>query len=161
MASSEILRSFTVLMCLRPASNLQIVLAFVSRVELFYKLLLNSVWFLCVLSNANLNEHTISTLGCLRTLPFAVLIGLLVHFQAIRTLAKSPRFARDPRHLQFDADVNRLFLYTRYMNIWRKLPVPVHLFFFCRWLTCLRYLAFFLIVSKRELRSTVGTYFTL
>ncbi|XP_047077331.1 uncharacterized protein LOC124687597 [Lolium rigidum] len=37
--------------------------------------------------------------------------------EAIRTLAKSPRFARDPRHLQFDADVNRLFLYTSYYRL--------------------------------------------
>jgi hypothetical protein len=29
-------------------------------------------------------------------------------------------FARDPRHLQFEADVNRLFLYTRFANILRK-----------------------------------------
>jgi hypothetical protein len=29
-------------------------------------------------------------------------------------------FARDPRHLQFEADVNRLFLYTRFANIQRK-----------------------------------------
>ncbi|VAI58828.1 unnamed protein product [Triticum turgidum subsp. durum] len=37
--------------------------------------------------------------------------------EAIKTLAKSPSFARDPRHLQFDADVNRLFLYTSYNRL--------------------------------------------
>ncbi|CAM0945122.1 unnamed protein product [Alopecurus aequalis] len=43
---------------------------------------------------------------------------LFTKFQeAIRTLAKSPSFARDPRHLQFDADVNRLFLYTSYYRL--------------------------------------------
>ncbi|KAL5665941.1 hypothetical protein ACJX0J_026049, partial [Zea mays] len=36
---------------------------------------------------------------------------------AIRTIAKSPMFARDPRHLQFEADVNRLFLYTSYYRL--------------------------------------------
>lgn len=41
----------------------------------------------------------------------------VVSFQAVRTLAKSPTFARDPRHLQFEADVNRLFLYTRSLEI--------------------------------------------
>ncbi|XP_015952668.1 uncharacterized protein LOC107477200 isoform X1 [Arachis duranensis] len=34
--------------------------------------------------------------------------------EAVKTLAKSPTFARDPRKLQFDADINRLFLYTSY-----------------------------------------------
>ncbi|KAF3960917.1 hypothetical protein CMV_014406 [Castanea mollissima] len=33
--------------------------------------------------------------------------------EAVKTLAKSPTFARDPRQLQFEADINRLFLYTR------------------------------------------------
>ncbi|OEL36398.1 hypothetical protein BAE44_0002584 [Dichanthelium oligosanthes] len=37
--------------------------------------------------------------------------------EAVRTLAKNPRFARDPRHLQFEADVNRLFLYTSYHRL--------------------------------------------
>jgi len=37
--------------------------------------------------------------------------------EAIKTLARNPRFARDPRHLQFDADVNRLFLYTSYYRL--------------------------------------------
>lgn len=37
--------------------------------------------------------------------------------EAIKTLAKSPKFARDPRHLQFEADVNRLFLYTTYNRL--------------------------------------------
>ncbi|CAL5350688.1 unnamed protein product [Camellia sinensis] len=33
--------------------------------------------------------------------------------KAVRILAKSPTFARNPRHIQFEADINRLFLYTR------------------------------------------------
>ncbi|KAL6634798.1 hypothetical protein ACP70R_027469 [Stipagrostis hirtigluma subsp. patula] len=37
--------------------------------------------------------------------------------EAVRTLAKNPMFARDPRHLQFEADVNRLFLYTSYNRL--------------------------------------------
>lgn len=37
--------------------------------------------------------------------------------EAVKTLAKSPTFARDPRHLQFEADINRLFLYTSYNRI--------------------------------------------
>ncbi|XP_068663390.1 uncharacterized protein [Aristolochia californica] len=35
----------------------------------------------------------------------------------IKTLAKSPTFARDPRLLQFEADVHRLFLYTSYNRL--------------------------------------------
>lgn len=37
--------------------------------------------------------------------------------EAVRTLAKNPMFARDPRHLQIEADVNRLFLYTSYYRL--------------------------------------------
>ncbi|KAK4261924.1 hypothetical protein QN277_004858 [Acacia crassicarpa] len=37
--------------------------------------------------------------------------------EAVKTLAKSPTFARDPRHLQFEADINRLFLYTSYNRL--------------------------------------------
>ncbi|XP_057477689.1 uncharacterized protein LOC130765310 isoform X1 [Actinidia eriantha] len=37
----------------------------------------------------------------------------------VRTLAKSPTFARDPRHIQFEADMNRLFLYTSYNRLGR------------------------------------------
>ncbi|XP_008796483.2 uncharacterized protein LOC103711937 [Phoenix dactylifera] len=37
--------------------------------------------------------------------------------EAVKTLARSPLFARDPRHLQFEADVNRLFLYTSYNRL--------------------------------------------
>ncbi|KAL6899457.1 hypothetical protein ACP4OV_006115 [Aristida adscensionis] len=37
--------------------------------------------------------------------------------EAVKTLAKNPMFARDPRHLQFEADVNRLFLYTSYNRL--------------------------------------------
>ncbi|CAI0415473.1 unnamed protein product [Linum tenue] len=32
--------------------------------------------------------------------------------EAVKVLAKSPTFARDPRKMQFEADINRLFLYT-------------------------------------------------
>ncbi|CAK9144760.1 unnamed protein product [Ilex paraguariensis] len=39
---------------------------------------------------------------------------------AVKTLAKSPTFARDPRHLQFEADINRLFLYTSYNSLGRQ-----------------------------------------
>ncbi|KAL3510630.1 hypothetical protein ACH5RR_030031 [Cinchona calisaya] len=34
--------------------------------------------------------------------------------KAVKVLAKSPTFAREPRHLQFEADINRLLLYTSY-----------------------------------------------
>ncbi|GKV21278.1 hypothetical protein SLEP1_g31269 [Rubroshorea leprosula] len=37
--------------------------------------------------------------------------------EAVKALAKSPMFARDPRHLQFEADINRLFLYTSYNRL--------------------------------------------
>ncbi|CBI29057.3 unnamed protein product, partial [Vitis vinifera] len=40
--------------------------------------------------------------------------------EAVKTLAKSPVFARDPRHLQFEADINRLFLYTSYNRLGRN-----------------------------------------
>ncbi|URE26056.1 hypothetical protein MUK42_18112 [Musa troglodytarum] len=37
--------------------------------------------------------------------------------KAVKVLAKNPMFARDPRHLQFEADINRLFLYTSYNRL--------------------------------------------
>ncbi|TKY67752.1 hypothetical protein E2542_SST10648 [Spatholobus suberectus] len=37
--------------------------------------------------------------------------------EAVKTLAKNPVFARDPRQLQFEADINRLFLYTSYNRL--------------------------------------------
>nr|XP_043625205.1 uncharacterized protein LOC122596656 [Erigeron canadensis] len=37
--------------------------------------------------------------------------------QFVATLAKSPTFAKEPRRLQFEADINRLFLYTSYNRI--------------------------------------------
>ncbi|KAJ8618557.1 hypothetical protein MRB53_014743 [Persea americana] len=37
--------------------------------------------------------------------------------EVVKTLAKNPRFARDPRQIQFEADVNRLFLYTSYNRL--------------------------------------------
>lgn len=39
--------------------------------------------------------------------------------EAVKILAKSPTFAKDPRQLQFEADVNRLFLYTSYNRLGR------------------------------------------
>ncbi|GAV72250.1 hypothetical protein CFOL_v3_15738 [Cephalotus follicularis] len=39
--------------------------------------------------------------------------------EAVKTLAKSRTFARDPRQLQFEADMNRLFLYTCYNRLGR------------------------------------------
>lgn len=39
--------------------------------------------------------------------------------EAVKVLAKSPMFARDPRHIQFEADMNRLFLYTSYNRLGR------------------------------------------
>ncbi|KAI0528726.1 hypothetical protein KFK09_001268 [Dendrobium nobile] len=42
-------------------------------------------------------------------------------FQEVaNTLAKNPKFARDPRHLQFEADINRLFLYTSFNRLGRN-----------------------------------------
>ncbi|KAJ9184854.1 hypothetical protein P3X46_004540 [Hevea brasiliensis] len=40
--------------------------------------------------------------------------------EAVKVLAKSPTFARDPRQLQFEADINRLFLYTCYNRLERN-----------------------------------------
>ncbi|GMP84507.1 hypothetical protein CsSME_00038007 [Camellia sinensis var. sinensis] len=40
--------------------------------------------------------------------------------EAVRILAKSPTFARNPRHIQFEADINRLFLYTSYNCLGRN-----------------------------------------
>ncbi|KAL3718750.1 hypothetical protein ACJRO7_003799 [Eucalyptus globulus] len=37
--------------------------------------------------------------------------------EAVKTLAKNPMFAKDPRQLQLEADVNRLFLYTSYNRL--------------------------------------------
>ncbi|KAI5677205.1 hypothetical protein M9H77_08155 [Catharanthus roseus] len=37
--------------------------------------------------------------------------------EAVKVLAKSPTFARDPRSLQFEADINRLFLFTSYYRL--------------------------------------------
>ncbi|KAM7487709.1 hypothetical protein LguiB_025193 [Lonicera macranthoides] len=39
--------------------------------------------------------------------------------EAVRVLAKSPTFAKNPRLLQFEADINRLFLYTSYNRLGR------------------------------------------
>ncbi|KAB1993987.1 hypothetical protein ES319_D13G068900v1 [Gossypium barbadense] len=36
---------------------------------------------------------------------------------AVRTFARSPRFTKDPRKLQFEVDINRLFMYTSYNNL--------------------------------------------
>ncbi|XP_038903268.1 uncharacterized protein LOC120089904 isoform X1 [Benincasa hispida] len=37
--------------------------------------------------------------------------------EAVKVLAKNPMFARDPRRLQFEADMNRLFLFTSYNRL--------------------------------------------
>ncbi|KAK1425719.1 hypothetical protein QVD17_21074 [Tagetes erecta] len=37
--------------------------------------------------------------------------------QFVTTLTKSPTFAKDPRRLQFETDINRLFLYTSYNRV--------------------------------------------
>ncbi|KAJ4746951.1 C5orf35 [Rhynchospora pubera] len=37
--------------------------------------------------------------------------------QAAKSAAKSPMFGRDPRNLQFETDINRLFLYTSYNRL--------------------------------------------
>ncbi|XP_077247120.1 uncharacterized protein LOC143886851 [Tasmannia lanceolata] len=37
--------------------------------------------------------------------------------EVVKTFSKSPMFARDPRQLQFEADLNRLFLYTSYNRL--------------------------------------------
>ncbi|KAL8035049.1 hypothetical protein ABFX02_12G072200 [Erythranthe guttata] len=37
--------------------------------------------------------------------------------EAVKVLAKSPTFAKQGRHLQFEADMNRLFLYTSYKRL--------------------------------------------
>nr|GEW88425.1 hypothetical protein [Tanacetum cinerariifolium] len=37
--------------------------------------------------------------------------------QFVGKLAKSPTFAKEPRQLQFEADINRLFLYTSYNRV--------------------------------------------
>ncbi|XP_030457082.1 uncharacterized protein LOC115677965 [Syzygium oleosum] len=37
--------------------------------------------------------------------------------EAVKNFAKNPMFARDPRQLQFETDINRLFLYTSYNRL--------------------------------------------
>lgn len=37
--------------------------------------------------------------------------------KAVSALAKSSTFAKDPRQLQFEADVNKLFLYTGLLSL--------------------------------------------
>ncbi|KAH1235359.1 hypothetical protein GmHk_09G027319 [Glycine max] len=37
--------------------------------------------------------------------------------EAVKTLAKRPSFTKDPRQLQFEADINRLFLYLSYNHL--------------------------------------------
>ncbi|XP_047323470.1 uncharacterized protein LOC124927153 isoform X2 [Impatiens glandulifera] len=39
--------------------------------------------------------------------------------EAVKALAKNRSISRDPRHLQFEADINRLFLYTSYNRLGR------------------------------------------
>ncbi|KAJ3680273.1 hypothetical protein LUZ60_016551 [Juncus effusus] len=40
--------------------------------------------------------------------------------QAVKTLSKNRIFTKDPRNLQFEADINRLFLYTSYNRLGEK-----------------------------------------
>ncbi|KAK9663826.1 hypothetical protein RND81_14G001100 [Saponaria officinalis] len=44
--------------------------------------------------------------------------------EAVKVLAKSPTFSKDPRHLQFEADINRLFLFTSYQRLGKDLEEP-------------------------------------
>ncbi|XP_074285567.1 uncharacterized protein LOC141611058 [Silene latifolia] len=44
--------------------------------------------------------------------------------EAVKVLAKSPTFSKDPRHLQFEADINRLFLYTSYNRLGKDIEEP-------------------------------------
>ncbi|KAI5417653.1 hypothetical protein KIW84_042316 [Lathyrus oleraceus] len=37
--------------------------------------------------------------------------------EAVKTLAKRPSLTKDPRQLQFEADVNRLFLYSSHNQL--------------------------------------------
>jgi hypothetical protein len=43
-----------------------------------------------------------------------------LHLQAVGVLAKSTTFAKNPRQLQFEADVNKLFMYTSYNRLGRE-----------------------------------------
>lgn len=43
--------------------------------------------------------------------------------QAVGVLAKSTTFAKNPRQLQFEADINKLFMYTRL--VWFYLALAV------------------------------------
>ncbi|KAL3351634.1 hypothetical protein AABB24_019953 [Solanum stoloniferum] len=53
-----------------------------------------------------------------KQLTSSFMASLFQKFQeAVKVLAKSPTFAKDPRSLQFEADVNRLFLYTSYNRL--------------------------------------------
>ncbi|KAG5573422.1 hypothetical protein H5410_063188 [Solanum commersonii] len=53
-----------------------------------------------------------------KQLTSSFMASLFQKFQeAVKVLAKSPTFAKDPRSLQFEADVNRLFLYTSYNHL--------------------------------------------
>ena len=42
-------------------------------------------------------------------------VSFCVMLQFVKTLAKSPTFARNPREFQFETDMNRLFLFTRFV----------------------------------------------
>ncbi|KAM1084982.1 hypothetical protein ACFX13_010984 [Malus domestica] len=52
-------------------------------------------------------------------LTFATVRGAGHQVPGVRTLAKQPMFNRNPRQLQFEADMNRLFLYTSYNRLGR------------------------------------------
>ncbi|RAL53571.1 hypothetical protein DM860_012186 [Cuscuta australis] len=40
--------------------------------------------------------------------------------ESVKVLAKFPTFARDPRHVQFESDINRLFLYTSHHRLGKE-----------------------------------------
>ncbi|KAL9241350.1 hypothetical protein vseg_015472 [Gypsophila vaccaria] len=44
--------------------------------------------------------------------------------QAVKVLAKSPTFSKHPRDLQFEADINRLFLFTSYKRLGKDIEEP-------------------------------------
>lgn len=82
--------------------------------EAFYIVLSGSVLF-----NEKLSSLWSFSLGCI-----TLLLNMAFLFQkfqeAVKVLAKSPTFARDPRRFQFEADINRLFLYTSFNRLGKE-----------------------------------------
>jgi hypothetical protein len=53
---------------------------------------------------------------------FAKMMFLFGKFQqGVGVLAKSTTFAKNPRQLQFEADINKLFMFTRLVFFWYRL----------------------------------------